>query len=157
MSPRGPRFHERLLPGIGAAIVLAGLIALLSIAFGAALGALVGWLIALGLALATGMAIYRGAPTVVVDETGLHAEGATLPWIAIGPAQALDRQQARQARGPGAVASRFTVLRTWHAATAVLVEVRDPADPHPAWLLSTRRPEALVTALASSAAPENTP
>jgi hypothetical protein len=39
-------------------------------------------------------------------------------------------------------------LRAW-ARTAVRVEVLDPADPTPYWLVSTRRPDELAAAIAA--------
>lgn len=154
MSETGSSLYsERLLPSFWPATVILALIAMLAIAFGAAIGAAFGWALFAALLVITGTAVIMGAPVIRVDERGLHAGPALLPWSGIGTATALDREQARAARGVDAVASRFTVLRTWHAPTAVLVEVNDEQDPHPAWLLTSRHPLRLTEALSARPTP----
>lgn len=140
-------YSERLLPGFWATTVILALIAMLAIAFGAAIGAAFGWALFAALLIMVGAAVIAGAPALRVDDRGLHAGTALLPWSAIGSVSILDREQARRARGVDAVASRYSVLRTWHAPTAVLVEVRDPEDPHPGWLLTTASPDQLAAAI----------
>ena len=46
-------------------------------------------------------------------------------------------------------ARAFLLLRPY-VKTAVRVDLEDPADPTPYWLLSSRRPEALAAALAGA-------
>ena len=123
---------------------------MLAIAYGAALGALVGWALGIGLAVAAATATLLLAPVITVTETELHVGPARLPRAVIGMATPLNAEEARVARGPQADARRYVVLRTLHASTAVLVDVLDPQDPHPAWLVTTARPTALVQALSSS-------
>lgn len=144
-----PEFRERLWPRWWVWLVLAALVAMLAVAYGAALGAATGWAVAgIGGGVALGLVVAT-APVVAVDGTGLSAGGATLPRSAIGECHPLDSAEVRALRGPGADARVFTVLRPWSASGAVLVTVEDPADPHPAWLVTSRRPARLCAALGS--------
>jgi hypothetical protein len=143
-------YVERLLPGWGACLVMVSVVAMISIAYGAAFGAGLGWTLFIGLAAGTGLLAYRTAPVIAVTEEGLRAGGAYLPWAFVGQVQSLDRDAMRSARGPGGDARNFIVLRPWAAAGGVLVEVQDNLDPHPAWLVSTRRPQSLVRAIWST-------
>jgi hypothetical protein len=49
--------------------------------------------------------------------------------------------------GPGADARAYLLLRPY-LKRAVKVEITDPADPAPYWLLSTRHPDRLAGAIA---------
>ena len=56
------------------------------------------------------------------------------------------RGPAREALGPGADPRAFLFTRPF-LSSVVRVDLRDPADPHPYWLVSTRRPRQLAAAL----------
>jgi hypothetical protein len=88
----------------------------------------------------------RTATTVAVTGGELSAGAAHIPLRLLGPGTVLDRDGIRAALGPGSDARAFACLRSW-IPTAVVVEVRDPADPTPTWLISTRRPAQLLAAL----------
>jgi hypothetical protein len=142
-------YRERLWPRWWVWVVLTGLVAMLAVAYGSALGAAVGWLVAALGALATVALVAATTPRVTVSAAGLSAGGAVLPADCLGSCRTLTAEEVRGLRGPGADARVFTVLRPWSAAGAVLVEVDDPEDPHPAWLVSARRPARLCAALGS--------
>ena len=72
--------------------------------------------------------------------------GAAALACACGPVQALDEQGTRRLRGVDADARAYLALRPY-VARAVRVQVEDPADSTPYWLVSSRRPERLVAAL----------
>ena len=69
--------------------------------------------------------------------------------VVAGAVTPLDAEQTRRARGPEADANAFLVLRPW-VATAVRVEITDPADPTPYWLVSTREPQRFATAASTA-------
>lgn len=142
-------YAERLLPGWGACLVGIALVAMISIAYGAAFSANLGWSLFAALAVLGAFLAYGMAPSLIVDHEGIRAGGAFLPRACIGEVQVLDREQLRIARGPGGDARNFVVLRSWAAPGGVQVRVEDPQDPHPAWLLSSRRPGALARAIES--------
>ncbi|ROR93670.1 hypothetical protein EDD28_3092 [Salana multivorans] len=85
---------------------------------------------------------------VVTDGTdpGLRAGPAYLEAWHIGDVVPLDRDQTRDVLGPGANALAYLAHRGW-ISTAVRVEVRDVEDPTPYWVVSTRRPLELASAL----------
>ena len=146
-------YTERLYPSPG--VVAACL------AFAAGLGVVV---LPLGGAAAAGTFVVavgalaallaRSSATVSVssapDGGSFTAGPARLPLRVVGDVEALDREQMRHARGRGLDARAYLCLRGW-VATGVRVYLRDPADPAPYWLVSSRRPAALAAALSAAA------
>jgi hypothetical protein len=146
-------YTERLYPSPG--VVAACL------AFAAGIGVVV---LPLGTPIAAGTFVVavsvlaallvRSSATVSVAAT---ADGATftagparLPLGVVGDVEALDGEQMRHARGRGLDARAYLCLRGW-VATGVRVHLRDPADPAPYWLVSSRHPAALAAALSAAA------
>ena len=151
MTPRETAAYvERLVPGWGASLVMVALIAMIAIAYGAAFGAGLGWALFVAIAGIAALLAYRTAPRIEVTAQGLQAAGALLPWAHLGSVIPLDAAGMREARGLKADARRYLVLRPWAASGGVLVEVRDPQDPHPAWLLSSRQPIDLAAAITAA-------
>lgn len=64
----------------------------------------------------------------------------------LGPVAALDGEATATALGPAAERDVLFVTRPF-VRTAVRVGIDDAADPHPAWIVTTRRPEELAAAL----------
>lgn len=90
-----------------------------------------------------------GSLRIDVRDGDLLVGGARLPGAAVGAATALDREMLRHIRGAGADARAFSRIRSY-VPTGVKVGVNDPHDPTPYWLVSTRRPDALVASLATA-------
>ncbi|MFI5888646.1 DUF3093 domain-containing protein [Actinoplanes sp. NPDC051513] len=82
--------------------------------------------------------------TVTADE--LQVDDARLPLAVIADVVALDAAGKREALGVGAHPMAFVIQRPW-IGPAVQVLLDDPADPTPFWVISTRRPVELATAL----------
>lgn len=149
--PTSAVFAERLWPGPAVWIVTVGLAVMLTISFvpvrlGLALGLGAAALVAgLVLGLVT-------APRVEVAGGELRAGSAHIPLDLLGPVRVLDREATGHELGPALDARAYVCLRSW-IGTAVRIEVRDPLDPTPYWVVSTRRPEALAAVLAQQAAP----
>lgn len=76
----------------------------------------------------------------------LHAGRARIDVRHLGPATALGREETRRTAGVDADARAFLLLRPY-LKRSVKVELRDPADPTPYWLVSSRHPQRLVAAL----------
>ena len=89
-----------------------------------------------------------GAARITVEDGVLRAGRAHIAAQHLGAATALDAEQTRRAAGVEADARAYLLLRPY-LKRAVRVEVVDPADPAPYWLLSTRHPERLAGALAA--------
>ena len=87
-----------------------------------------------------------GAVRIVVADGVLQVGRARIEARHLGGAEALDAEQARRAAGVEADARAFLVLRPY-LDRAVRVEIADPADPAPYWLVSTRHPDRLAVAV----------
>jgi tetrahydromethanopterin S-methyltransferase subunit C len=149
-TPDSVSYRERLVPSWWVWLVALGIVTMVSVAYGAALGPLAGWLIAgMGSLVAVAL-VWGAAPVIRVDAHGLQAGRARLPTSAMGEVRSLDRSALEAFRGPGADARLFAVVRASSAAGGVLVLVRDDDDPHPAWLLSSRHPERMASALTAT-------
>ena len=137
--------RERLWPGpLGWASVLgfAGFVASALRPVDPAVAALAAALAAVG-ALAVAVVT---SPVVEVGAGALRAGRARIPVSALGAVRVLDRAGVRATLGPGSDARTYACLRSWIPG-AVEVRVVDPADPTPAWLISTRRPRHLGAAI----------
>lgn len=147
MAANSRQYRERLLPPLGAWLVSAALVTMLAVAYGAALGPVVGWVLGLGLGLAVAGALVVTAPLLCVDPTGIRAGQAFLPGAAMGELRLLTPDEAQLARGAQADHRVFTALRAGTRRGAVWVEVADGDDPHSAWLIGSRHPEELARAV----------
>ena len=109
--------------------------------------ALPGWLpyaVLLPASLALMVPLDRLRIAVTAEE--FQVDDARLPVAVISDVIPLDAAGKREALGVGAHPYAFVVQRPW-IGTAVQVLLDDPADPTPYWVVSTRRPVQLATAL----------
>ncbi len=97
-----------------------------------------------------GVFVGYGRARVAVGDGVLVAGRARVPLQFVADAEALDATQTRLSAGQQADARAYLLLRPY-IPTAVRVQITDPADPAPYWLISTRRPRALVAALGAAA------
>ncbi|NTW38386.1 MAG: DUF3093 domain-containing protein [Cellulomonadaceae bacterium] len=143
-----PPYRERLWPGPLGWGVVVGFAVFASIALvpvdlrAAAVAGLVTLAIGVGAAVAS-------SPLVQVAGGELTAGSAHIPVALLGTGRALDRAGVRLAMGPGSDARAYVLLRSWLPG-AVEIDVVDPADPTPTWLVSSRRPADLLTAIESA-------
>lgn len=96
-------------------------------------------------AVFTGLGLYSFT-TVSVDETMLRAGRYRLERRYIAAATVLQGTAAADALGANAEHRAFLFTRPY-LRDLVRVDVADPADPHPCWLISTRHAERLAAAL----------
>lgn len=89
-----------------------------------------------------------GSARVVVGDGWFRAGSARIEASYLGVAVALDAEATQRTAGRDADARAFLLLRPY-LKRAVKVEIVDPADPTPYWLVSTRHPDGLVSALTS--------
>ena len=138
-------FDERLTLGILGWVLLSVFAVMFGIAFvpvDEVLAVVVGLVV-----LVVGFfALVATAPVVRVDGTTLRAGQAHIRRELVGAAVALDAAQTRDELGPRLDARAYLCQRGW-IHTAVRIELVDPLDPTPYWIVSTRRPDALVAAL----------
>lgn len=143
-----PAYRERLAPpwwmlAVLLLVVPAALLVFLpvNIAVGAA--------VAVGLYAAAVGALWLGAPVIEVRGGALRAGRATIDAALLGEPVALRGDDARAELGQRWDAAAHHVTSPW-VRSLVRVPVVDEADPTPAWVMSSRRPEALATAIAAS-------
>ena len=117
------------------------LVASLSLAVLAATPEVVAWSVTAVALLGT-----YGSPKVSVDGRTLRAGRAHIGLEHVGAATALDADGVRRQAGVDADARAYLLLRPY-LKRGVRVDITDPADPTPYWLISCRRPDALVSAL----------
>lgn len=130
----------------GLSVVLSGS---LGIAYGHRLGTMWGLIAFVLPQIVLTVLLVGTAPLLVVDDLVVRAGRARLPLRYVGRVAAFDAARTREARGAKADPRAFLCLRSW-VTTSVLVEVGDQHDPHPYWLVSTRRPQVLAPLLAAA-------
>jgi hypothetical protein len=116
---------------------------------------LVFWPIDLVAGLVVAIVLYLGcvgllvlaSPTITVTDAELVAGRAQLPLRFVGDVVPFREPEATLERGRRLDARAWLLIRGW-VGPAVRIELTDPGDPTPYWLVSTRRPEELTAALA---------
>jgi hypothetical protein len=101
----------------------------------------------------TGLALWLGSwgilwffsPVIRVDSTLIRAGRATMDIRWVESMEIFRLTDATRERGVGLDARAWLVLRPW-IDPVVKISVSDPDDPTPYWLLSSKKPEALVAA-----------
>lgn len=139
------RYSERLTPSLWAicsAAVLAPMAMMVFVPLNKTVALAVGLLVA----VAVVFVMLRVAPVVEIIGGELRAGRAHIPVRLLGTVRQFTGMQARQVRGPGLDA------RSWHLIRGgidglIVVEVIDPDDPAPAWIVSTRTPDRLAAAI----------
>jgi len=125
--------------------LIAGAVLAAEVSMGA--GGVPAWLpFAIVLPLTAGVQLWIGRIRVAVTPAEFQVDDARLPVSVIADVVALDAEGKREALGVGAHPLAFVVQRPWIGG-AVQVLLDDPADPTPFWVVSTRHPVELATAL----------
>jgi len=143
----GPAYEERL---VAPAWVWLAVLVVAGIAAASLHGGASGWRAvvpyALLLPLALGLLVRASRGEVRVADGVLHVPGARIPLDHIGGVTPLDREGTRRVRGPLAEPRAFVATRGW-LTESVRVQVEDPEDDTPYWLIGTRHPRELAAAL----------
>ncbi|MET0418049.1 MAG: DUF3093 domain-containing protein [Actinoplanes sp.] len=142
-----PGYSERLR--VSWPMWLAALLADVILGVEALLGfpGLPGWLpFAVLVPLSVALLLWIGRYRVSVTDTEFQVDDARLPVAVISDVVALDAAGKREALGVGAHPLAFVIQRPW-IGSAVQVLLDDPDDPTPYWVISTRHPVELATAL----------
>ena len=123
------------------------LVASLWLALVVAVPGVIAWPVtAAALALMVALFVSYGRARVAVDGSTLRAGRAHVPLEHVGGVTALDADGVRRQAGVHADARAYLLLRPY-LKRGVRVDITDPADPTPYWLVSCRRPQALASAL----------
>lgn len=109
------------------------------------------WLVtAIAAMIAAAVNLSYGSARIRVVGDRFHAGRAWIETRYLGAAVALDAEATRRAAGVQADARAYLLLRPY-LRCSVRVQIRDPADPTPYWLISSRHPEELAAALDAAA------
>ncbi len=143
-------YRERLWPSVWlflatALIIPASLLVFLPI------NPTVGIIAAILLYLGVVAFLLAQSPVIAVTDTELLAGRARLPLSVVSAAEAFRDDEAQLERGQRLDARAWLLLRGW-VGPVLRIQLDDPADPTPYWLVSTRRPEELAAALKGDAA-----
>lgn len=144
------RYFERLVPSWVWWLAVPGLAGVAVIVF-LPLGPGPATAAALVVALVAGAWLWSFAAPVEVTDTHFRAGRARIERHHLGEVSVLDADGVRALMGPQSDARSHVLQRPW-AAGAVRVDIDDPDDPCPYWLVSSRRPDALADALRSPSA-----
>jgi hypothetical protein len=146
------QYRERLSVPVRWWLLAAGAVLTLWLVVAIPAGEAAGIVVAgLGAVLLTVFFIRYGGAVVAVDAHGLRAGQARIERSYLGKVEALTGEAARNAFGRECDPKAYLLLRAY-APGAVRVEVTDPHDPVPYWLLATRHPERLAAALSGNRA-----
>lgn len=96
--------------------------------------------------------LIASTPAVVVTAKSFRAGRATLPLTFAGDAEAFTGDEATAERGVRLHGLAYLCIRGW-ISSVVRLELNDPDDRTPYWLVSTRHPAQLVAALTDHAGP----
>lgn len=144
----GSGFDERLsvpwwwyLPALGVAVLLAA-----EVHMGyPGIRSWIGYAVIIPLVMGT--MVWLGRVRVRVVDGELHAGDAALPLRFVGQVEIIRDPAAKQvALGPDLDPTAHLVHRAW-VRPVVRIELTDPADPTPYWVISVRDAEGLVAAL----------
>lgn len=141
-----PAYVERLTPAPWVWLALLPIAASSGLIVLTALGARAAVPVALLAVAAVTWALLRTSVVVSVGEGRLRAGRAQIPVGQLGAVRELDAAQMSALRGPRADARAHLCQRGWIRA-GFAVEVADPADPTPFWLVSSRHPARVSAAL----------
>lgn len=89
------------------------------------------------------------SPKIEVRSGELHAGRATISLKFIGALEPLGSDALRLAIGQEADARNYLVVRGW-IHVGLKLEITDENDPTPSWIITSRKPLALVDAIAKA-------
>lgn len=91
-------------------------------------------------------ALVMMSPTIKIEERSLLAGRAKIDLAHIGEATKLGQTGLRRVLGPEADARAYLVIRGY-IHQGVKLEIVDPNDPTPYWILTSRKPDELIAAI----------
>jgi Protein of unknown function (DUF3093) len=146
MSKHAEIFKERSPWPIWLWLFLLFLATTLALAFWAALGTRWGWITMLVQFVGLLFLSQRTVLTIEVTAEQLQVGRAHIDRKYLGAITVLSAEEMRQWRGPLSDPAGFMALRFW-IARGVKVEINDPKDPTPYWLISSKKAQPLAAAL----------
>ena len=142
-------YQERVSPNLvtfAAVALLIPAVALVSEPFYFRIGLVIGPLLVLGI----WAALYFFSPVISVGKRFLTVGAATIPRTLLGKITEIPKDQIFHERGPALNPAYYKVFQGT-VKTAIKIAIKDPADPTPYWIISTRKPNQLATVLRATA------
>jgi len=146
MSKHAKIYKERSPWPIWLWLFLLFLTTTLALAFWAALGTRWGWITMLVQFVGLLFLSQRTVLSIEVTDEQLRVGSAHIDRKYLGSITVLSAEEMRQWRGPLSDPAGFMALRFW-IARGVKVEINDPKDPTPYWLISSKKAQPLAAAL----------
>lgn len=151
----GVTYRERLSPSLWlmlSAAICAPMAALVFTPFNTTLALVAGAVVGVGLVAF----LVASSPVVEVRDGWLRAGRAHIDTAFLGETRVHVGEDARNARGAGLHPRSWHVIRGGIDGIAV-IDVTDPDDPTPSWVVSSRTPDRLVAAVRRAEATRRTP
>lgn len=142
------RYNERQWPSFALLFALILLLPATLLVF-VPIDTRVGIVVAVLLYIAVTAVLVMSSRRITVTDEGLTVGPAHLPHDAIGEVASFEDEEATAERGVRLDARAWLAIRGG-ISPVVRVEVVDPADPTPYWLVSTRKPRQLEQALSAA-------
>lgn len=153
MPTSTPAYRERLWPSPWVFITTALVIPAALLVF-LPISELAGIVVAIVLYGSIVVILFATTPLVEVTDAEFGAGRAHLPLAVVREARAIEGEEATAERGVRLDARAFLLIRGWIPGI-VRVDLDDPSDPTPYWLVSTRHPRQVAAALRSAQAGSN--
>ncbi|KNC20537.1 membrane protein [Arthrobacter sp. RIT-PI-e] len=138
-------YEEKLRPSFWIWVIAAGVSSAVIVMF-APISLEVGYGAAVVFAGIVATLLVLSTPRIVLTPSTLTVGRATIGREYLGGVESFRGEDATYQRGPGLHGLAYLCIRGW-ISPVVRIEVTDPEDRTPYWLVSSRRPEALVEAL----------
>ena len=100
--------------------------------------------------------LLAGSPVVAVTHSDFVAGKARVPLDLVGEVTGYRATEARLQRGPHLDARAWLMIRGL-IDPVIRVEILDANDPVPYWIVSTRRPDTIIEAIAAAKTTQRTP
>ncbi len=143
--------RERLTPSPAVWLICLAVASTLGLVALALFGTVAAVAVALVAAAGTAVALVATSARVEVSAGHLRAGRAQIPVHLLGRVGVVDAERMARLRGPDADARAYLCQRGW-IREGVLVEVVDPQDRTPYWLVSSRAPRRLAAAISAAGA-----
>jgi hypothetical protein len=147
-------YRERVLPSAGSLwslLLLTPATWLVFLPFTDKFGDLFGIGLGIFFSVVILVSIWFGSPVIEVDETGFSVGDAQLPLKVIGGFEVIDSSRAFEERGHRLDASAYIRFQL-SVNTLIKLQVVDPQDPTPYWLIATRNPQQIADTIVAFAA-----
>lgn len=141
-----PRYRETIRWSLWIWFFFAFLLGSLSLAVWAALGTATAMAVSLGELVLLVIFYLKSSLHLRVSEGWLFAGKAKIETKYITSIIELDGPTMRKVRGPESDPASYLEIRFW-VTEGIKIEIDDPRDMTPYWLISTRNPDKLASAL----------